>query len=249
MLIHSIRKILFIFSVGFLILSLFLYTVGGRISDRVAASTPPAISTNEALPNWAQITFSSIPTVLEGGSISLGQLTVDAGIDLGKMIQELGYDPSRSWNAGERISQILMLGDIEDAAHLSAWTIARSAILSNTPLNSITLADVAPLHWQTIGDLVRALPDLKDISLQNLPPIYDLIKEKISGIDPLRSLSNLVSGNPQIADLVLGKGEINLDDYALSSIPGIENLPLKNLARWQESKLSGYSWFRVCTAC
>ncbi|PSB41592.1 hypothetical protein C7B80_30200 [Cyanosarcina cf. burmensis CCALA 770] len=239
MLIHSIRKILFIFCVGFLILSLFLYLVGGRISDRVAASTPPAIPTSEALPNWVQITFSSIPTVLESGSINLGQLVADAGIDINNIIEELGYDPSRSWDAGEQISQIMMLGDIEEAAHLSTWTIARSAILGNTPLDTIQLGDVAPLQWQTIADLVRALPNLKDISLRDLPPIYDLIKGKIGSIDPSRSLGDLVSGNPQIADLILGKGNINLDNYPLSSIPGIENLPLKNLARWQESLLGG----------
>ena len=236
---YSIRKILFIFVVGFFILSLFLYVVGGRASAQVAASTPAEISESEALPNWAQMTFSSMPAVLEDGNINLGQLVVDAGIDIDKIIKELGYDPSRSWDAGVRISEILMLGDIEEAAHLSTWTIAQSAALGNVPLDSITLTDIAPLQWQTIGDLVQALPNLKDISLQDLPPLYDLIEGKLSGIDPSRSLGELVSLHQQIADLVLGEGNINLNDYDLSSIPGVENLPLKNLVRWQESFLQG----------
>jgi len=84
---------------------------------------------------------------------------------------------------------------------------------------------------RTTGSLVRSLPNLKEIFLRELPSIYDLIKGKIGSIDPLRSLGGLVFGNLQIAALVLGKGNINLNDYAFSAIPGIENLTFKNLAR------------------
>jgi len=88
------------------------------------------------------------------------------------------------------------------------------------------------MHWQTTGSLVRSLPNLKEIFQRDLPPIYALIKGKIGSIEPLRSLGDLVSGNPQIAALILGKGNTNLNDYAFSAILDIENLSFKNLARW-----------------
>ena len=66
---------------------------------------------------------------------------------------------------------------------------------------------------QLARDLVQALPNLKDISLQDLPPLYDLIEGKLSGIDPSRSLGELVSLHQQIADFILGEGNINLNDY------------------------------------
>jgi hypothetical protein len=84
------------------------------LSQVVFAQSPPrgelyvpyTQSNGALLPDWERITFRLIRAVQRGGSLDLSGL---AGV--------LGYDPSRSWSAGDAITSILLLGDLADATN------------------------------------------------------------------------------------------------------------------------------------
>lgn len=81
-----------------------------------ATSIPTTTYTNGQqqvlAPDWSKITWGSLPPIKEPGWIQFSA----------KFVNELGYDPSRVWLAGDRPEQFLMLGDVQDAFHMEAFT-------------------------------------------------------------------------------------------------------------------------------
>ncbi|NER27607.1 MAG: hypothetical protein F6J89_08225, partial [Symploca sp. SIO1C4] len=79
----------------------------GGVPGRTVATTQPIPTTpwqNTQLPDWNQITFRNIPGIGSSGSFN-------APADV---IRQLGYDPSRSWSAGQTPDQYVKLGDFQD---------------------------------------------------------------------------------------------------------------------------------------
>ena len=60
------------------------------------------------VPDWSRIAWSNLPAVTQSGSISIPK----------NLIKALGYNPSRSWVAGQSPDTIVMLGDIGSATGL-----------------------------------------------------------------------------------------------------------------------------------
>ncbi|WP_013320631.1 hypothetical protein [Gloeothece verrucosa] len=186
----------------------------------------PSIKSNGALlPDWERITFRVIPPASEGGSLNLSSLK---GV--------LGYDASRSWNAGDSITSIVMLGDLAEVTNLPTRSLL--SILNTVGLsgNSVSLADFGLIKQQTLKTLVDAIPDLANFSLDEVAPLYDLVETQLGSESAWTlkdwELGELINNN-LLANLPLDS--INLAKYDLNSLPGLLNTPLDQFAGWGET--------------
>ncbi|ACK72270.1 conserved hypothetical protein [Gloeothece citriformis PCC 7424] len=186
---------------------------------------PYTQSNGAVLPDWERVTFRLIPPVSQQGSLDLSNLT-----------EVLGYDPSRSWNAGDSITSILMLGDLTDATNLSTRSL--KSILNPVGLsgNSLSLAEFGLIKKQTLKTVVDAIPHLADFSLHEVSPLYDLVETHLGSANAT-NLGNLELGDlindEQLADLPLNS--LNLQQYNLNSLPGLLDTPLEQFAGWDET--------------
>lgn len=91
------------------------------------------------------------------------------------VIEFLGYDPSRSWQAGDRPEDIFQFGDIK------AYGLAEYSLEQLNPgidVGSLPLSDLRILKKQTIADLVEAIPDLGEKKVREIPPLKDNLPER-----------------------------------------------------------------------
>jgi len=59
-------------------------------------------------PDWSKIVWANFPSVSQSGYFTIPQ----------EVMNKIGYNPSRSWNAGQKPDSIIMLGDVEDTLSL-----------------------------------------------------------------------------------------------------------------------------------
>ena len=182
-------------------------------------------------PDWSKITWDTLPPVQQPGYLKIPQ----------NLISTFGYDPSREWSAGQKVDSIVMLGDVDDAFKTSSLSLESiSAMLAATPKenapsnNKLTLKDFGLMQWQTPKSLVKAIPELGNLSVNQVPPLEELFSK--SGVATSGTISEIVAYNPQAANLKLG--EIDLSKYSLNSIPGLQDTPLKDFQSWQQSYIN-----------
>jgi murein DD-endopeptidase MepM/ murein hydrolase activator NlpD len=195
---------------------------------RHAESFVPFVEERGAVvPDWTQVTFSIFPPVSESGGFSMPR----------EVLEQLGYDPSLSWSAGQTIDQFLKLGNFQDAG-LQLLSLEEIAYSSGLDLGSISVADFEPLQWQTIEDLVLAVPELGELTVGDVQPILDRLILENPALSDLSgtSLSEIIA-NPELASLVLG--DIDLSSYSLDGIPFLSSMRLENLRDWQGSFIAG----------
>ncbi|WP_414541661.1 hypothetical protein [Nostoc sp. CCY0012] len=172
-------------------------------------------------PDWAKITWGTLPPVQESGYLSIPK----------NLIPQFGYDPSRSWSAGQQVDSIVMLGDVEDAFRLDSFTL--NQISAITPANSakLTLKDFGLMEWQTPQSLVKAIPSLGNLNVNQVQPIRDLfIKAGVSGGG---KIGQIINYNPKAANLTLGN--LDLSKYSLNSIPRLNITQINKFSGWQRS--------------
>ncbi len=178
-------------------------------------------------PDWSKITWSSLPPIQSPGWI---QVPPNLG-------SELGYNPSRTWQAGQTPDTLMMLGDVADAFGLQEFSLANVAQITGGAANVGRLKDLKLTSWQTIGSLVEAIPGLENLPISQVKPIYDLVSRFSSGNSQLGPTIGLTLDlNPALASIPLG--EIDLAQYPLDSIPGLVFTPLKKFQAWQQSLIS-----------
>jgi len=170
-------------------------------------------------PNWAQITLRTLPAILESGSFQ-------APADL---MGQLGYDPSRNWEVGQTADQYMFLGDFQDSFQLQQFSLYEIAALVGLDVDALRLADLALVAWQTITDLTQAIPDLKNLPVQEVEPIADLLVGQVS---PQETIVEVIQ-DEALANLSLE--ELDLEQYDLASIPGILDTPLESFQDWQKA--------------
>jgi hypothetical protein len=96
---------------------------------------------------------------------------VELPLDLAKQI---GYDPSRTWSAGQTPDQFVMLGDVQDAFHLEAFSLKDISDLTALGMQNLNLDDLGLTRWQTPSSLVKAIPELGSLNLSQVQPLEDL---------------------------------------------------------------------------
>jgi murein DD-endopeptidase MepM/ murein hydrolase activator NlpD len=199
----------------------------GSYPRRAESFIPFVEDRGAAVPDWTQITFSIFPPVSESGGFSMPA----------EVLEQLGYDPSLSWSAGQTMDEFLKLGNFQDAG-LQLLTLEEIAYSSGLDLGSISLADLEPLQWQTIEDVVLAVPELGKLPVGDVQPILDrLILENPALADLSRTSLSEIIATPELASLVLG--DIDLSSYSLDGIPFLSSTRLENLRNWQGSFIAG----------
>ena len=171
-------------------------------------------------PDWEQITFSRLNRILESGEL-LSEPSWDNAV---------GYSLSRIWNAGDSPAEFIKLGDFQDSL---VEGLSLEYILSNSltelDFNEIPLSALELMNIQTIDNLVEAIPQLRNLSIQEIKPILALVGEKYA-YNSIESLVGTILG-----DIPLG--ELNLNNFYLGDIPLLLETPLSQFEGWQNSFL------------
>jgi hypothetical protein len=190
--------------------------------------------------NPADPAIEQLPVADSAGSFNLRQSVSES--QYRKILDEAGYDPSRSWGYGTSLAEILYLGDFADDTNIEEFTLQTLAELTGRSLDRMTLDDYPILRSQSLEDLVEAVPRLGEFPWTEVAPIEDLIRESAtpSIIAQLQreTLAEILRGRygEAIGDLSLN--DLPLDRYLLESIPNVE---LAQLGSFEGYKQLGFS--------
>lgn len=185
--------------------------------------------TRVTLPDWGRISFGNLPPIS-----SSGQIVVP-----GSVVRQLGYNPSRSWQAGQTADSYMMLGDFGSSFRLQEFSIGNIGDIVGLDLSRISLKDYGLVSSQTAETLLEAIPGLENVPIRRVKPLYDLFRSQ--GF-------NFINGNDQIGKLVerydllknipLENLGDNLGKYSLNSIPGLAQTKIGKFSNWQQNFLS-----------
>ncbi|MEL6777776.1 MAG: hypothetical protein AAFO06_11010 [Cyanobacteria bacterium J06597_16] len=228
-------------TVLYLLVSLiFLFSPGTAIAS--IAPEPPIPTTaveweqNYArIPDWSQITFRSLPPILSPGEFSAP----------GELSQALNYDPSRQWQAGQTADTYMKLGDFQTSLYPQIFNLNTIADVTNLDLQQVALSALKVATWQTVDDLVTAIPGLSNFSVQEVLPIAKLFSNGALSARSLgpavlsKSIGEVMAVHPELGQLEIGQLGDQLDDFAITEIPGLENIPLQNLKDWGNTTIAG----------
>ncbi|WP_416671450.1 M23 family metallopeptidase [Egbenema bharatensis] len=235
--------LLIFFLVGLMVSCLVMFVSWeGAIARDIASEPDLPITTVESegqyarVPDWSQITFSSLPPILTAGSF----------VAPPEVNQVLGYDLSRTWQAGDTADTYLKLGDFQTSLYLQLFNLSTLAQMTNLDLSQIALGALEMAAWQTIDDLVTAIPGLGNYRVMDVAPIAALLRDQFPGtpswnpdaIGTNSTIAEVLSANPDLGQLSLGELE-NLNEFALTDIPDFTNVPLQNLDAWGNSTIAG----------
>ena len=218
-----------IFSCG---LSLSLLISGAVLiaSQQKSMSNPPSAQAeiptinwqNTRLPDWNQITFSQMPAIAESGSFQAPDVVTS----------KLGYDPNRSWDAGQKPSAFTMVGDFQDSFKLQEFSLLDISQITDSDIQEIDLDSFGVIKFQTIESLVKAIPDLEEWKIRDVKPIYDLLSQNLStSFSSYQTISNLLKNSPHLGKLSFES--LDLASYSIDSIPGLSATPIASFDKWQ----------------
>ncbi|MEO0842165.1 MAG: hypothetical protein AAF063_25090 [Cyanobacteria bacterium J06643_5] len=199
-------------------------------SQQKSISNPPSVQTeiptiswqNTRLPDWNQITFSKMPAIAESGSF---QAPVNVS-------QKLGYDPSRSWDTGQKPDSFTMLGDFQDSFKLQEFSLLDISQITGSDIQGSDLSRFGVVKFQTIESLVKAIPDLEEWKIGDVKPIYDLLSENLSqSFNANQTIGNLLKKSSHLGKLNFES--LDLTSYNLDSIPGLSTTPIASFDKWQ----------------
>ncbi|BAU15905.1 hypothetical protein LEP3755_64710 (plasmid) [Leptolyngbya sp. NIES-3755] len=185
------------------------------------------------IPDWSEITLHSLPPILEDGEFT-------APSDLN---QALGYDLSRRWRAGQTADSYLKLGDFQTSLYPQFFNLYTVSQLTRLDLKQVALSNFKAATQQTLNQLITAIPGLGSYRLNQVPAIAALFDQKFPGTPGFNpssdnTIAEILSANPQFGQLNLGQLGQKLDQFSIADIPNLQNVPLQNLANWENSLIS-----------
>lgn len=191
----------------------------GFVIPKASAQVPFISSNNGLVPDWSKMKFQDM-IINESGNVAY---PTDRG------------NQTRIWQAGQSIGDFMELGDFEDAnLNIEKLNLSTISFALGINLNSLKLSNFGVMKTQTLSDLVKAIPDLGDKSVSSVPPIADFLSAMgISSDDTIGNVANYY----QLDDVPIGN-TIDLSQYNLTSIPGIENSSFDKFANWQDTIIS-----------
>jgi hypothetical protein len=191
----------------------------GFILPQAKAQVSFVNSESGFIPDWSRLRFSDM-IISENGSVTYPGTR--------------GTE-TKTWKAGESIAVFMELGDFETETlaieNLSLETITSAQGIN---LSLFKLSDLQLIQWQTLPDLVDAIPTLQNAPVNSVKPISDFL----SSFGITYGTIGSASTNPQLQNLPLMR-VINLQNYSLTSIPNIQNTAINRFANWQNSKVNG----------
>ncbi|PMB11887.1 hypothetical protein CEN49_00560 [Fischerella thermalis CCMEE 5273] len=175
-------------------------------------------------PDWSNITFKNMKFG-EGGSVEFPN------------INNPGMKESRTWSAGQSLSEVMELGDFEATEfNIEDFTLEDIANITGIKLKDLKLSDFETLKWQTLEDLALSIPNLEDLEVGAIPPIQELVTKVTGNAADYQTVGEVLDNYPELGEAELGK-YVKLDKYKLTSIPGIEDAQLKDFTNWQNTTI------------
>ncbi|MEM1278527.1 MAG: glycoside hydrolase family 19 protein [Cyanobacteria bacterium P01_H01_bin.152] len=146
----------------------------------------------DTLPEYAELgtqTFNGL-----GASPSNGEIS---GIP-GDLLDDIGYDPGRSWNAGTPISDILTLGDIGNSFYGQAMSLSEISNITGVNTAATGLTDFRVIQNQTFGSL-SSIAGLDNFKLQDVAPFQSVFNQAVTpGLAEIATQTgDLVNFDPQ----------------------------------------------------
>jgi hypothetical protein len=183
------------------------------------------------IPDWSQISFRTLPPVSSDGEFSAPPEASEA----------IGYDLSRKWQAGQTTDTYLKLGDFQASLYPQIFNLHTIAGLNDLDLQQVSLNSFEMANWQTVDDLITAVPGLSNLSVQQVAPIAKLLTESNlgAGVNLSDSIGTVLTASPELGQLNFGQLGDQLNGFAVTDIPGLENIPLQNLRDWGNSTIAG----------
>ena len=178
------------------------------------------------MPDWSQIQFSTLPPIQESGSFTATSEAIDA----------LGYDPSRSWSAGQTPDEFMMLGDFQEAFELENLSLRDICSEVGCDAQNESLADFQLMSKQTVGSLLSAVDGLEDEKIEDVPPLQDLFAKTSYYVDENDTIEEFLDAHPKLKKLKLDK--LDLADYQVEDIPGLDKISLEKLENWENTYIN-----------
>jgi hypothetical protein len=174
------------------------------------------------VPDWNRITFNTMPPILAGGSVNLPE----------SEIQQIGYNPNRTWQAGDRPATFMLLGDFEEAFGLQQFKPQKISQITGQDTLSAPLNRYSLMNWQTANTLVQAIPSLANLALNQVPPLQTLFRAAFG------TVGDAIANNPSLANTPLSD-VLDLANFNLEDIPGADLTAISEFAQWQQSPVAG----------
>lgn len=214
-------------------------------------SLPTTVVSGHSVPDWNSISLSALPHFSWAGGVAAPQ----------SLIEQIGFDPSISWQAGDAPVDVLRLGSLGDFG-IEQMTLGQIAQLGGIDLEQIALSNYLLITGQTLRSLVQADPTLANLKLSQVPPISEMIQAKLQTLSMNRrvqprarlvSIGDLAAAETDplsfdqlqgssIADLAnseqfgnLSLEQIDTGKYSLTSIPDLQNAKVGDFQGWQNS--------------
>ena len=177
---------------------------------------------NTRIPDWSQITFSTMPSINTDGSFQ-----EPPGVQ-----EKLGYNPNRNWEKGQNVSEFMMLGDFQDSFELQKFSLADISQITNSHSGRISLEEFSIMKLQTLGSLVSAIPGLKNTLIAEVKPVEYLLSQNLSSsVNGNQRIGNLLEKSPHLGKLSFST--VDLTSYNIDSIPGLSVTPIEEFEKWQ----------------
>ncbi|BAZ18345.1 hypothetical protein NIES4071_102300 (plasmid) [Calothrix sp. NIES-4071] len=187
----------------------------------VAANTVQAPT-----PDWSRMTFDNMK-FSEGGSVEFPNVKDS----------NPGMKKKRVWSSGQSLGDVMELGDFQDTDFkIESLNLNSISKITGINLDDYNLSDLQLLDWQTLPELVAAIPGLSNLTVDAVPPIADFLS-KLSIPNNGSTIGELIQNNPQLKDIELGE-YIDLKQYKITSIPGIDTAQLNQFANWQNTTIA-----------
>lgn len=225
-----------LFAVTFFLATLFHLFVLPELG--IGAEQPlPSVLDDDSIPSSGlavnasdlpSLTFSDLPPIQTSGEF----------ISRPEWNEAVGYDLSRNWEVGQNIGQFLKLSDFQESLDFDSITLGDIAAknLIAIDLDQTALSSFELLQWQSLSDIVKAVPKLSSFQVVDVPPVQALIDSIGISVGQL-TIAQVLERYPQVGELLLG--EINLNEFALTDIPNLVLARVADFSRWQNTLLSG----------
>lgn len=197
-------------------LPLFLSTalLGVAVPGSTPTTTIPTVRIEQTIvPDWSVLSFAKLPAIAQSGSLQ-----------------------GQSWSAGQRVEQLLTLGDFQDSFKLQDLNLYAISLAAQTPPETIKLDQFKLLQRQTLSNLANAVPELEKVPVSQVKPLSDLLRSAKSSDRLLEAtLPQLLAQDPTLGALSFQSVDLSL--YSLEDIPGLAQAPLQAFHHWQEAEL------------
>ena len=170
--------------------------------------------------DFSNVTFNTLPSYEQAGDIaSAGELSV-----------EMGYDPARHWEAGDRPADVFTLGDFQSSIGIQELNLDQVSQMSGLDLNELRIDQVPFFEGKSFSEVADAVPALKDFTLEEIPALAEVVD-----VDLSTTIGELLD-----TEELLGEMNFNelLGEFSVMDIPNLDLAALESFQEWQSVAIS-----------